>query len=178
MTTGHVFIATSLDGFIARPDGDIGWLHAFEAAGEDHGYDDMMASVDGMIMGRKTFETALAFDHWPYAKPVIVLSRTMGADRVPASLSGCVRITRAAPRDLMAELSESGWRRAYVDGGEVIRSFLREGLIETIQIARIPRLIGQGLPLFGALERDLALEHVRTTSFPSGLVSSLYRVRT
>ena len=177
MTTGHVFIATSLDGFIARPDGDIGWLHALEAAGEDHGYDAMMASVDGLIMGRKTFETALAFESWPYEKPVVVMSRSMDADRVPAALFGRVRVTRAAPRDLMAELDRAGWRRAYVDGGAVIRSFLREGLIETLQIARIPRLIGEGLPLFGALERDIALEHVATTSFPSGLVSSLYRVK-
>ncbi len=177
MTTGHVFIATSLDGFIARPDGDIGWLHEIDAAGEDHGYDAMLESVDGLVMGRRTFDKVLSFEAWPYTKPVIVLSRTIDGGDVPAALRERVRLKQAEPQALMAELDRNGWRRVYVDGGQVIQSFLREGLIETMQIARIPRLIGQGVPLFGTLEEDVPLEHVETRSFPSGLVSSLYRVK-
>ena len=177
MTTGHVFIATSLDGFIARLDGDIDWLQEIDTAGEDHGYDEMIESIDGWVMGRGTFEKVLTFEDWPYTKPVIVLSRTLGRGDIPAALRERVRLSAAEPKAVMAELSRNGWRRAYIDSGQVIQSFLREGLIATMRIARIPRLIGQGRPLFGTLQRDLILEHVETHSFPSGLVSSLYRVK-
>ncbi len=177
MTTGHVFIATSLDGFIARPDGDIDWLHEIDAAGEDHGYDAMMESVDGLIMGRKTFEKVLTFQDWPYTKPVFVLSRTLDADAIPATLREFIKVTTAEPQVLMAELNQKGWHSVYVDGGQTIQSFLRNGLIDTLRIARLPRLIGRGVPLFGMLETDVFLEHVETRSFSSGLVSSLYRVK-
>lgn len=176
MPTGHVFIATSLDGFIARADGDIEWLHEIDAAGEDHGYDAMMASVDGLVMGRNTFQKVLTFGEWPYGKPVIVLSKLLSEASIPAELKGRVEISDASPKALMEELGDRGWHRVYVDGGRVIQSFLRDDLIETLQITRIPRLIGQGAPLFASLQKDVLLQHIETTSFPSGLVSSTYRV--
>jgi len=177
MTTGHVFIGTSLDGFIARRDGDIDWLVGFSALGEDHGYDTHMARVDGIIMGRGSFEKAVSFDPWPYDKPVLVLSRSLEAAAVPARLAGKAEILALTPEAAMAEAQRRGWHGAYVDGGALIQSFLRAGLIEDMVISRVPVLIGSGLPLFGALDEDIALEHLATTWFPSGLVQSHYRVR-
>ena len=176
MLTGHVFIATSLDGFIARPDGSLDWLMAIGAEGEDHGFDAMMASVDGLIMGRGTFEQVLAFDAWPYTKPVVVLSRTLNQGDIPDALIEKVTLSTLAPTDLMAELSGKGWNRAYVDGGKVIQSFLAEGLIADMIVTRAPVLIGEGLPLFGVIPKDIPLRHIETRSFPSGLVSSRYEV--
>ena len=177
MTTGHVFIATSLDGFIARRDGDLDWLTKYSAEGEDHGFAAMMASVDGLIMGKGTFQKVLSFDQaWPYEKPVVVMSRSLKETDIPDHLSGQVRLSDATPKAVMNELSAEGWRRAYVDGGKLIQSFLAEGLIENIWLTRIPVLIGEGLSLFGPVPHDIELEHLETQSFPSGLVSSKYRV--
>ncbi len=159
MTTGHVFIAVSLDGFIARQDGDIDWLMKQQTAGEDHGYDAFMASVDGLVMGRGSFEKVLSFNDWPYHKPVVVLSRTLSDADIPGELRNKVRLSSLEPGELMRELGREGWQRAYVDGGKVIRSFLRVGLISDITLTHIPILIGEGLPLFGGLDRDIDLEH-------------------
>ncbi len=177
MTTGHVFIAASLDGYIARSDGDIDWLMKQPDVGEDHGYDAFMATVDGLVMGRNTFEKVLTFGEWPYDKPVVVMSRALGADQIPGNLKNRVRISARSPAALMAELDAAGWSRAYVDGGALIQSFLREGLIADITLTHIPILIGGGLPLFGELESDVDLEHISTRSFDSGFVTSFYRVR-
>lgn len=177
MTTGHVFIAVSLDGFIARADGGLDWLMKQQTAGEDHGYDNFMASVDGLIMGRGSFEKVLSFDDWPYHKPVVVMSRTLNDADIPGQLRGQVQISDLGPVELMRELADRGWTRAYIDGGKVIQSFLRAGLVSDITLTHIPILIGTGLPLFGGLDRDIDLDHLETRSFPSGLVSSTYRIR-
>ncbi|WP_441235529.1 dihydrofolate reductase family protein [Bradyrhizobium sp. 930_D9_N1_4] len=175
-TTGHVFIATSVDGFIARPDGDIDWLTGYAATGEDTGYDAFMATIDGLVMGRATFEKVLSFDSWPFSKPVIVMSRTLSQGDVRAGLDGKVRISSLAPRRLMEALAVEGWRRAYVDGGQVIQSFLQDKLISDLVLTRVPVLLGEGLPLFGRLTTDLPLRHVETTTFASGLVQSRYEL--
>jgi dihydrofolate reductase len=177
MTTGHVFIATSLDGFIARQDGDISWLANSAAEGEDHGYERFIASVDGLVMGRGTFEKVLTFDEWPYKKPVLVLSRSLSQRSVPAALTGRVQITSETPEQAFARLSREGWRRTYIDGGQVIQSFLRAGLVDDLIVTCIPLLLGNGRPLFGPLSRDVKLDHMGTTAFPSGIVQSTYRVR-
>lgn len=176
MTTGHVFIAASLDGFIARKDGDIAWLMKYAAGDEDHGYDAFMASMDGLIMGRGSFEKVLTFDDWPYPKPVVVMSRSLTDADMPDRLKGKARISALPPGALMEQLAGEGWRRAYVDGGKVIQSFLAEDLIEDMILTRVPVLLGDGLPLFGPTPRDIALDHLETTAFPSGLVSSRYSV--
>jgi dihydrofolate reductase len=124
MTTGHVFIAVSLDGFIARRDGDIDWLENQGGENEDNGFAEMMASVDGLIMGRATFQKVLSFGEWVYEKPVIVMSRSLTQSDVPDHLRGRVRLSNSTPKALMGELSAEGWARAYVDGGKVIQSFL------------------------------------------------------
>lgn len=174
MLAGHVYIATSLDGFIARRDGSLDWLFASTTPGEDHGYDRFMGRMDGLVMGRGTYETVRGFGTWPYTKPVVVLSRTLtNADR-PNELRDRVQITDEAPRPLFERLAREGWRHAYVDGGAVIRSCLAEGLIEEVILTRAPVLIGEGRPLFGAAGRDLRLVHEATEAFPSGLVQSRY----
>lgn len=143
---------------------------------EDHGFDAFMASVDGLVMGRGSFEKVLTFEDWPYTKPVIVMSRTLAEQSVPDEIADKVRLTQLNPPDVMQMLADQGWTRAYVDGGQVIQSFLRHGLIVDMTLTHIPILIGDGLPLFGTLDHDIDLEHIETRTFPSGLVTSRYRV--
>ena len=177
MTTGHIFIATSLDGFIARADGAIDWLPGLDSdPGENYGYDAFIASIDGLVMGRNSFEKVLTFEEWPYPKPVIVLSRSLHASALRDDLVGKVEISPLSPPDLIRDLARRGWSRVYVDGGQVIQSFMREGLIADMVITRIPVLLGEGLPLFGPLADDIKLSHVDTRSYPSGLVQSRYSI--
>jgi len=176
MTTGHVFIACSLDGFIARPDGDLDWLMRVDTGGEDHGYDAMIASVDGLIMGRRTFEKVLTFTPWPYSKPVVVMSQSRQSSDIPEALEGRVEICDLSPSTTMEKVRRAGWKRAYIDGGQLIQSFLAAELIEDMIITRVPVLIGQGLPLFGEVLSDIRLEHLGTKDFASGMVQSHYRI--
>lgn len=175
MTTGHIFIATSLDGFIARPDGDIGWLLARDDPAEDHGYHDFIADKDWIVMGRGSYEKAREFDPWPYDRPVLVLSRQLAGTPVPAGMAGKLAFSAATPQDAMAALARQGARRVYVDGGQLVQSFIRAGLVEDLVLTTVPVLIGAGRPLFGALPRDRDLALVASRSFPSGLVQSTYR---
>jgi dihydrofolate reductase len=167
-----VFIGTSVDGFIARPDGALDFLPA--DGGEPHGYNEFFASVDALVIGRKTFETVLAFPEWPYGdKPVVVLSsRALDLTRAPTS----VEQMQASPREIVAKLDARGIGHAYIDGGVTIQAFLREGMIQRLIITRVPVLIGQGIPLFGSLAKDIQLEHVQTWHYASGLVKTEYRV--
>lgn len=176
MTTAHVFIAASLDGYIAREDGDIAWLTPNGAEAEDHGFNRFYAAVDGIIMGRATWEKVCTFGDWPFDKPVIVLSRRLTEADVPPDQIGKVRIWSCSPREALERVGAQAWSRAYVDGGQLIQSFLREGLISDIVLTRIPLLLGRGLPLFGVLGQALPLQHLGTQSFPSGLVQSHYAV--
>ena len=176
MVTGHVFIATSLDGFVARGDHRLDWLMKQNTEGEDHGYDAFMESVDGIVMGRGSFETVLGFDEWPYTKPVIVMSRSLDNGDIPKVLWPTVRLSNAEPADLMASLEGEGWSRAYIDGGRLVQSFLREGLVSDLIITVVPVLIGEGIRLFGELNRDVDLELMEHTAFKSGLVQSRYRI--
>lgn len=180
--SGHVFIAVSVDGFIARTDGSIDWLEpspsepSREAASEDYGYDRFVTEMDGIVMGRGTFEKALTFGAWPYTKPVIVLSSTLSNENLRPDLRGKIRISNLSPSELFVELSGNGWCRAYIDGGKVIQSFLRAGLVADLVVTRIPILIGDGIPLFGSLPAEIHLKHIETTAFASGFVQSKYGV--
>jgi dihydrofolate reductase len=162
-----VFIATSLDGFIARQDGSIDWLKTVERPGEDYGYADFAASIDTLLVGRKTYDTVLGFDAWPYAgKRVAVLTR-----RPPAPKHD-ERFVSGDPASVLKSLPDA--RRIYVDGGDVIQQFLAAGLIDELTLSTIPLLLGEGIPLFGkAPERRFTLESSK--HFPSGLVQSRYR---
>jgi dihydrofolate reductase len=165
-----VFIGTSLDGFIARADGALDFLPP--GGGEPHGYDEFMATVDALVIGRKTFETVLTFDAWPYAeKPVFVLSTRPLATPPPGAV---VEQMAGPPADIVSQLAVRGVKHVYVDGGITIQQFLRAGLIQRLIITRVPVLIGSGIPLFGALEHDVPLTHVATRQYASGLVQSEY----
>ena len=167
-----VFVGTSVDGYIARPDGALDFLPP--DGGEPHGYDEFMASVDALIIGRKTYETVLEFDTWPYGeKPVFVLSSN--ALRLPPPGAIVERMT-GAPEEIAATLTNRGFRHAYVDGGTTIQSFLRAGLIQRLTITRVPVIIGSGVPLFGPTTRDVELKHIKTQQYVSGLVKSEYEV--
>lgn len=171
-----VYIATSLDGFIARSDGGLDWLK-HEAGSDDYGYYDFMASVDTLVMGRNSYEKVLTFDQWSYeGTPVVVLSQTLTDVDVPAHLTGIVTISAETPKALVDRLGNEGRKRLYIDGGKIIQSFLNAGLIQELIITRIPVLIGEGIPLFGPVNADIKLTHVETTAYASGLVQSRYRV--
>jgi dihydrofolate reductase len=167
-----VFIGTSLDGFIARVNGDLDFLPP--DGGEPHGYDEFMATVDALVIGRKTFETVLTFDAWPYGeKPVFVLStRTLAA----APRGAVVEHLSGEPAEVVSQLEARGIRHVYVDGGITIQRFLQAGLIQRLIITRVPVLIGAGIPLFGAVQRDIVLRHVGTRQYASGLVQSEYLI--
>ena len=169
-----VFIGTSVDGFIARADGGLDWLPA--GGGEEHGYEAFMATVDALVIGHNTYETVLAFDSWPYGtKPVFVLSTRPLA---PAPSGAVVEHLSGDPVDIVAQLAARGIRHIYVDGGITIQRFLRAGLIQRLVITRVPVLIGDGIPLFGAVPHDIRLHHLATRQYPSGLVQSEYHVVT
>src|SRR5450759_4807590 len=171
--TVSVFIGTSVDGFIARPNGDLDFLPA--GGGEPHGYNEFMASVDALVIGRKTFETVLGFAAWPYGnKRVVVLSS--GPVDLSAVHGGVVEQMAGTPAEIVSKLAASGAHHLYVDGGITIQRFLRAGLVQRLIITRVPVLIGDGIPLFGTLPRDLRLNHVATQHYPSGLVKSEYLV--
>ncbi|ROM94597.1 dihydrofolate reductase family protein [Pseudomonas brassicacearum] len=176
MATAHVFIATSLDGFIARPDGDIDWLLQRDDQTEDHGYSAFIADKDVIVMGRGSYEKALTFDTWFYDRPVVVLSEQLADSAVPEALKGKLRFSNLKPGDVMEEMARQGVRRVYVDGGKLVQSFLREGLVADMVITTVPVLIGSGRPLFGALQQDIDLKLVSSRCFPSGLVQSTYRL--
>ncbi len=174
-----VFIATSLDGFIAREDGDLNWLDAANAAvpvGEDCGYESFMSSIDVLVMGRYSYEKVLSFGDWPYRdKPAIVLSSQ--AIEIPRSISKFVQQSSESPKELSERLSNEGVNRIYVDGGITIQRFLAAGLIHDITITVIPVILGKGKSLFGDFEKDISLEHIATIAYDFGFVQSSYRVK-
>jgi dihydrofolate reductase len=171
-TQCSVFIATSLDGFIARPDGRLDFVKPFEPSGEEHGYKAFFDSVDPILVGRKTYDVVLALPGWPYAgKRCIVLTSA------PPAPKHREEFYRGDPVELVDLLSAGGVKRVYVDGGIVIQQFLRAGLVSDLTISVIPVLLGEGVPLFGKTERDVQLELVGSQSFTSGLVKIEYRVR-
>src|ERR1700688_3480924 len=140
--TVSVFIGTSVDGFIARPNGELDFLPL--DGGEPHGYDEFMAGVDALVIGRKTFETVLKFPTWPYGrKRVVVLSSR------PVDLSvvrgGLVEQMAGAPAEIVSSLAASGAHHLYVDGGITIQRFLSAGLVQRLVITRVPVLIGEGI---------------------------------
>ena len=168
-----VFVGTSVDGFIARPHGELDFLP--QGGGEPHGYNEFIATVDVIVIGRKTFETVLGFSGWPYGNtPVVVLStRPLDFSTLPGAR---VEQMSGFPEEIVVQLSSRGFQHAYIDGGDTILRFLRAGLIQRLTITRVPVLIGEGIPLFGALPRDLRLRHVRTQQYASGLVKTEYEV--
>lgn len=167
-----VFVGISIDGYMARRDGTFDFLPA--GGGEPHGYDEFIATVDAIVMGRNTYEVVLPFDPWPYGTtPVFVLS---SQPLRPAPAGAIVERVSGTPIEILRRLEQRGFKHAYIDGGLTVQSFLRAGLIRRITATRVPVLIGSGISLFGETGRDIQLRHIATTSYVSGLVKSEYEV--
>jgi dihydrofolate reductase len=168
-----VFVGTSVDGFIARLNGTLDFLDA--GGSEPHGYEEFFASVDTLVIGRNTYETVLAFPEWPYGnkRTVVLSSKPLDFSSVRG---GNVEQMSGEPAAIVAKLAASGAQQLYVDGGITIQNFLRAGLIQRLIVTRVPVLIGQGIPLFGNLPRDVQLRHVSTQHYAGGLVKTEYQV--
>jgi dihydrofolate reductase len=167
-----VFIGTSLDGFIARTNGKLDFLPV--GGGERYGYDDFIASVDALVIGRKTYETVLAHEKWSYGDKRVYVLSSQPLTSAPAG--ALVEHMSGEPAEIVSQLDARGVRHAYVDGGITIQRFLRAGLIQRLTITRVPVLIGAGIPLFGPLAGDIRLQHVATRQYKSGLVQSEYLI--
>lgn len=170
----YVYIATSLDGFIARKDGDIDWLSKYEdPVIEDYGFNEFINKIDAFLIGRKTFDKVLSFDKWSYTKKVYVLTST--GKQVPEKLKGKVEFISSTPGNLLNQFRLEGYSGVYIDGGKTIQSFLKEDLIDEMIITTIPVLLGEGIPLFGSLKYELNFKHLETVVYQNGLVKSHYR---
>ncbi len=173
-----VFIAISLDGFIAREDGSIDWLtEASEKMNNSGGYEEFIQRIDVIVMGRNSYEKVLSFGvEWPYkGTEVIVLSRRK-IEIPEALIAQNVSCSSETLEQLCQRLSRNGAKRLYIDGGVTIQRFLNEGKIDDITIMFMPILIGSGKSLFAALHQDIALQHVKTTTYHGGFVQVSYKV--
>ena len=169
-----VFCGVSVDGFLARPDDTLDFLDT--GGQEPHGFTDFLASVDVVVIGRRTFDVVLKLGHVGLYgnKAVIVLSGrrpdfSSVADAGVEQMSG-------EPGEIVRRLEARGFQHAYIDGGLTIQRFLAAGLIDRLVITRVPVLIGAGIPLFGPIPGDIPLHHVATRSYQGGLVQSEYEI--
>ncbi len=166
------YVGTSLDGFIARKDGDFSWLSQFANDEAVAAYNEFIARIDAIVIGRGTFEEVLKFPEWHYDKPVFVLSSTI--NELPDAAKDKATILSMPPREVLGHLVREGFSNIYVDGGTVIQSFLTEGLIDELIVATVPIIIGNGIPLFGHGETDISFRHIKTIVATNGLVRSFY----
>jgi dihydrofolate reductase len=170
-----VFIASSLDGFIADRNGGLDWLNLIPNPDhKDLGYESFMNAVDAIVMGRHTFDTVCSFDmDWPYHKPVFVLSSSLVS--APEDLQDKVEFLKGSPGEVLEQIHRKGYSRLYIDGGVTIQNFLKEDLIDEIIITTIPILLGGGAPLFGELPDSLEFEHVKSTLYLDAMVQDHYK---
>ncbi|MGF1761171.1 dihydrofolate reductase family protein [Photobacterium sagamiensis] len=170
--SNSVFIATSLDGYIADRNDGLDWLHAIpNPEGSDMGYGAHFDRIDALVMGRNTLEMILSFDvEWPYSKPVFVLSNTMTS--VPEGYEDKVFLVSGPLKDVVNQLNEKGFKNLYIDGGVTIQNFLKEDLIDEMIITTMPVLLGGGAPLFGDLEAPLNFELVKSETFLDAIVQN------
>ena len=173
--TNIVYIGTSLDGRIASADGDFGWMeYVPNPDGDDLGFSAFMERVDAVVMGRSTFETLIGFDvGWHYPKPGLILSTTL--DSVPDEFSKHVEITSGTPAQIVQFAQSKGYENLYIDGGDTVRRFLKDDLIDEIIITEIPILLGGGPRLFGEHDEHLGFELVGTHVYLDNLVKRHYR---
>lgn len=169
-----VFIAKSLDGYIAGKNGDLEWLHAIpNPENNPMGFTDLMNEVDAIVMGRTTFETVCSFNvDWPYNKPVFVLSNSL--KEVPQDYAEKVTVLKGNIEDILEKIHHQGFFKLYIDGGKIIQSFLEKDLIHELRISTIPILLGEGTPLFDRLPKVLEFNHVKTNVFLNQIVQSFY----
>jgi dihydrofolate reductase len=171
-----VFCGISLDGFLARLDGSFDFLDA--AGNIPHGFEEFFASIDTLVIGRGTYEVVVGCPEWPYAgKRVVVLSsKPLDLTAARARSANIIEQMSGSPAEIVAKLESTGAQHAYIDGGVTIQNFLRANQIQKLTISRVPVLIGQGIPLFGAVPQDIQLHHIATRTYSTGLVQSEYEV--
>ena len=169
-----VFIAKSLDGYIAGPNGELDWLHAIpNPENDDLGYNDLMTEIDAVVMGRTTFDTVLGFGgQWPYNKHVFVLSNSLKS--LPLELNEKVTLTKGSPRDILNTIHRQGYNKLYIDGGRTVQDFLKEDLIDELRITTIPILLGGGFSLFGELTHPMEFEHIESKVYLNQIVQNHY----
>jgi dihydrofolate reductase len=172
--TGIVYIATSLDGFIARKDGGLDWLPT-PSDDDDLGFGAFFESIDALVMGRNTYDMVLSFGAWAYGDtPVFVLThRPIDQPQDPAA---CVESMSGSPEEVVTQLSSRSLKNLYLDGGQTIQDFMRAGQIQRIIVTRIPVLLGQGISLFGPLEQDIQFKCVRVEVLSNGLEQAEYEI--
>ena len=170
-----VYIATSLDGYIAGVNGELDWLMGFpNPEKSDFGFGEFISGIDALIMGRSTFDMVASFGgEWPYPVPVFVLSSTLEA--VPEHLQDKAEIVAGDLKTLVARLNGRGFNMLYIDGGKTVQSFMREELIDEMIISRIPVVLGDGIPLFGTLDRPQYFDVVQTETFGNGITKTWYK---
>ncbi|HEX2867713.1 MAG TPA: dihydrofolate reductase family protein [Ignavibacteriales bacterium] len=170
----YVYIAQSLDGFIAKKDGDIEWLTDIpNPDASDWGFSEFMNTIDAVIMGRSTFEKVLSLGTWLYTKPVFVLSHSL--KEIPRELQGKAEIIKGYPKTVLCKLEERGFNNFYVDGGQTIQNFLKEDLIDHLIISAIPVILGDGIPLFGSIGRELKFDYVKTVVHSNIFTMNYYK---
>lgn len=169
-----VYIATSIDGYIADKNGKIDWLLKIpNPSDSDYGFSDFMKRVDAIVMGRNTFQTVMNFKDWPYPKKVFVLSKTLKT--IPHEFNDKAEIISSHPHEIVSELAKRGFHHLYIDGGKTIQSFLKCDLIDELIITRIPVILGYGTPLFAKQEIELEFKHEQTEIYENGLIKSTYK---
>ncbi|MHA2025841.1 MAG: dihydrofolate reductase family protein [Candidatus Thorarchaeota archaeon] len=175
--TNYVYIAVSLDGFIATREGNLDWLTEIpNPENTDFGFAEFMKNIDAIVMGRKTFEKVLTFGTWPYTKPVFVPSSRKIT--IPKNLDDKVKPITGTPKKIVKQLRNLGHQNLYIDGGVTIQGFLEQDLIDEMIITRVSILLGDGIPLFGKLTQKLRFMHKKTESLNENLVKSYYsRIR-
>ena len=167
-----VFIATSLDGFIADKNGGIDWLHSTpNPENLDIGYNDFIKQIDAIVMGKNTFDIVCSFDiDWPYTIPVFVLSNSL--KEIPKEYSDKVFLLNGTLKEILNQIHKKRHHNLYIDGGTTIQNFLKEDLIDDMIITTIPIVLGGGIPLFSNLDESLNFELKSSHVFINQLVQS------
>ena len=170
----EVFIATSLDGYIADKNGGIDWLHSIPNPDNlDMGYGEFTSQIDALVMGRTTFETVCGFDmDWPYQKPVFVLSNSM--TNIPEEYKDKAELVKGTLNEILENIHNKGYYKLYIDGGRTIHSFLKEDLIDEMTITIIPYLLGGGIPLFTEIPERLDFECVDSKIYLGKVVQNYF----
>jgi len=167
-----VFLGASLDGFIARKDGSLDWLKPFDNSGEDYGFNEFFASIDTVLLGRKTYDVVLGFDRWFYAG-----KRCMVVTHRPAKSVHGEEFMSGTPSELLKRLEADGSKRIYVDGGALVSQFLGAGLVDSLTISVAPILLGEGVPVSPNLGKDVTLKLTEHRAFPSGMMQLKYSTK-
>lgn len=175
MSTLVLYIATSLDGYIATPDGGLDWLPGADGSvpedGEDYGYNAFYDSVDALIMGSTTYQQTLGFGEWPYAdKPSYVLS-----GRDIAASGAMVSILSDTPEEAMQRMAAEGHERIWlIGGGALARAFMRAGLVDEYMLFVVPVILGEGIAFFGDTGPRQGLRLIESTQYANGMVGLHY----